>query len=197
MRDANDMIPRVFVHRHTRETAVQKVCEDLADPGVSGQTIDAAPWGHDLAGHMVTQGKDTLDNLLFVQFHGAFLDAFPHQGEDVFLGDAGDILGTLPKKSQNALGRPRQQADDRATELCQQFHGARNVCGNGLRVELRQAFWHELANHQGQVGNQDHHQDQGHTVGKRADEGQGGQERHQVGGNVGRRQRRPTGCQLR
>ena len=109
--------------------------------------------GADLLGGGVVHIKDVLDDLVLVRLDGALLGALHQLHLDLVLGD--DLLvlvGVDAQHPQQRVGGHGQQPDQRRADLGHEIEDAGQAQRQALGLFHGQAFGHQLAEHDAEIG---------------------------------------------
>ena len=109
--------------------------------------------GHHVLGGVIVELEDVLDHFLFVFLDGAALAAHVHHHADFFLGDLLRLgVGVNADEPQDAVGAGGQEPHHGLEERGAYLQHAIDLPGILFRVLHGDALWHQLAQHQGEIG---------------------------------------------
>ncbi|MNN49975.1 hypothetical protein D3C81_1645370 [compost metagenome] len=129
------------------------------------QVDDVAARHHQRSQLAVVEAEHVAHHGVLVLLDHARLGAFDQQRVDFFLGHAGAAVGLGAEQAQHQPGGARQQLDEGGGRHREPGDRARHHARNRFGGHLAQALGHQLAQHDGKVGQAGHHDRGGDVAG--------------------------------
>ncbi|MNV34777.1 hypothetical protein D3C71_1262080 [compost metagenome] len=182
LKNAGDILVIAAIHRVTRERMVAHGVQVFGRIGGRVQPGNAVARGHQAVGGTVAQAHDAIHHVALVGVDDARLVALGHQHADLFFRDRCRLGLAQADDAQHQLGGARQQPHAGGGNARQPAHRHRDKAGDVFRTGQGEAFWHQFAEDQRQVGDQrdgQHLADEARIRLRFADQREGGRQRRE------------------
>jgi hypothetical protein len=108
---------------------------------------------HDRSNGAIAQSHDARDHRALARLNNASGFRLRHQASDLFVADSVLGLCLVSECPENCASGHIQERDNRRSNRGHGRHGRRHPDGDFFRIAQRNLLRHELADHQGKVGN--------------------------------------------
>ena len=154
---AQHVVERTAAHRIPGMRALAAhLPQALADAQGRVQPMDIGTRHHHRGQRPVVQMEHVLHHLVLLLLDDAGVHTLLQAVRDLLLGHAAHAFGVDGQHLQHRLGRCRQQFDERPGRPGQPCHGPCQQARDRFRIELADALGHQLAEDDGDVGDQGH-----------------------------------------
>ena len=166
MDDADDVVEAATADREARVVVLGHLLQ-VFFLRVFDVEVDHVTAGHHQRGDLpLVEAEDVAHHFVLALLDGAGFGTFGQQGMDFFLGDLVHGIRIDAHAAQDEVGRTGQRHHEWPRDERQQAHGAGGQARDGFGADLAQPLGHQLADEDGDIGDQHDHERGGQPFGR-------------------------------